>query len=193
MVDAEQRVAFFNTLVFTIISGIVSLGILIFMFFKPAAKLFPFLITVEIGIFLIIIVTITQIIIAEKERNKYKNKKNFSINFTSCPDYYIERSVDGKQICSNEYIVENENKVSHIMKILPAEGSYSFPDMHNPSYTDGTDKAEDKFNNLIIANSAVLKDNAEKCAAVFGRNDSFTAYSHIPWNGVQARCDAYVN
>jgi hypothetical protein len=191
MVDAEQKIAYFNTLVFTIVSGIVSLGILIFMFFKPAAKLFPFLITVEVGIFLIIIVTITQIILAERERNKYKNQKNFTINFTSCPDYYIERNIGDKKICSNEYIVEDKNKVNYIMKILPAEGSYSFPDTHNPSYS--TDSAQDKFNNLVIANSSVLKDNAEKCAALFGRNDSFTAYSHIPWSGVQARCNSYVS
>jgi hypothetical protein len=191
MVDAEQKVAYFNTLVFTIISGIVSLGILIFMFFKPAAKLFPFLITVEIGIFLIIIVTITQIILAEKERNRYKNQKNFTINFTSCPDYYIERNVGDKKICSNEYIVQDKNKVDYIMKILPVEGSYSFPETHTPSYL--TDSADDKFDNLVIANSTALKGNAEKCAALFGRNDAFTAYSHIPWSSVQARCDAYVN
>jgi hypothetical protein len=191
MVDAEQRIAYFNTLVFTIISGIVSLGILIFMFFKPAAKLFPFLITVEIGIFLIIIVTITQIVLAEKEKNKYKNQKNFTINFTSCPDYYIERNVGDKKICSNEYIVQDKNKVNYIMKILPVEGSYSFPDTHNPSYS--TDSAHDKFDNLVIANSAALKDNAGKCAAIFGRNDSFIAYSQIPWSGVQARCDAYIS
>lgn len=191
MVDAEQRVAYFNTLVFTIISGIVSLGILIFMFFKPAAKLFPFLITVEVGIFLIIIITIIQIIRAEKARAKYKNQKNFTINFTSCPDYYIERSIDGKRICSNEYIVEDKNKASYIMKILPAQDSYSFPPTHNPSYTG--DSAGDKFDNLVIANSSALKDNAEKCAAVLGRNDAFISYSQIPWTGVQARCDSYAN
>ena len=191
MVDAEQRVAYFNTLVFTIISGIVSLAILIFMFFKPAAKLYPFLITVEVGIFLIIIITITQIIIAEKERDKYKNKKNFTINFTTCPDYYIEKNVDNKKICSNEYIVEDENRVRRIMKILPADDSYTFPPLHELAYT--TDSARDKFNNLVIDNATELKDNLGKCAALYGRNPAFIDYSRIPWSSVQARCDSYVS
>ena len=191
MVDAEQRVAYFNTLVFTIISGIVSLGILIFMFFKPAAKLFPFLITVEVGIFLIIIITITQIIIAEKERDRYKNQKNFIINFATCPDYYVELNTGDKKICSNEYIVENEHKVQRIMKILPAADNYTFPPTHNSTYT--TDSAQDKFNNLVIDNAPELKDNLGKCAALFGRDPAFIDYSHIPWSGVQARCDSYIS
>lgn len=189
MVDAEQRVAYFNTLVFTIISGIVSLGILIFMFFKPAAKLFPFLITVEVGIFLIIIITITQIIKAEKEKDKYKNKKNFTINFTTCPDYYVERNEGDKTICSNEYIVEDENKLKHILKILPA--TETFPETHITTYT--TDSATDKFNNLVIDNAKELKDNLGKCAALDGRNEAFKAYSKIPWSGVHARCDSYIS
>ena len=189
MVDAEQRVAYFNTLVFTIISGIVSLGILIFMFFKPAAKLFPFLITVEVGIFLIIIITITQIIIAQKEKDKYKNKKNFTINFTTCPDYYVERNDGEKKLCSNEYIVEDEHKVQRIMKIIPEDGT--FPATHISTYT--TDIAIDKFNNLVIDNGTGLKDNLGKCAALAGRNEAFKDYSKIPWSGVQARCDSYIS
>ena len=189
MVDAEQKVAYFNTLVFTIISGIVSLGILIFMFFKPAAKLFPFLITVEVGIFLIIIITITQIVMAEKQKDKYKNNKNFTINFTTCPDYYVERIIDGKKVCSNEYIVEDKNRVLRIMKILPETDS--FPPTHSTSYT--TNDAKDKFHNIVIDNATELKDNLGKCAALAGRTPAFKAYSEIPWSSVQARCDSYVS
>ena len=196
MADTEQRIAYFNTLVFTIISGIISLGILIFMFFKPAAKLFPFLITVQIGIFLIIIISIYQIVSAEKLKDKYKDTKNFAINFSLCPDYYVERNINGTKVCSNEYIVEDDNRVKKIMKILPADDvqkgiSYAFPMVHTTNYT--TDSAIDKFKNTVIEIAPDLKDNADKCAAIYGRNNRYTDYSRIPWTALTQRCDSYVN
>jgi hypothetical protein len=196
MADTEQRIAYFNTLVFTIISGIISLGILIFMFFKPAAKLFPFLITVEVGIFFIIIISIFQIISAEKLKDKYKETKNFAINYTLCPDYYVERNINGTKVCSNEYIVEDDNRVKYIMKILPGDDidkgiSYTFPMVHEPNYT--TDSAIDKFKNTIIDVAPDLKGNTEKCAAVYGRVPKYADYSRIPWTALTQRCDSYVN
>ena len=46
--------SYFNTLIFTIISGIFSLVLIATLFFDMFKKYIPFIVTVEIGLFLII-------------------------------------------------------------------------------------------------------------------------------------------
>ena len=60
---SDSKVSYFNTMIFTIITGTFSLLLLLILLFKDGRKVLPLILTIEIGVFLIIAVCITQIII----------------------------------------------------------------------------------------------------------------------------------
>lgn len=192
-----DKISYFNTLVFTIISGIVSLVLLVLLFmgvFKP--ELSTFVITVEVGIFLIIAICIWQIVANEKTLDKYREAKNFSIDFTQCPDYFVEKqNPDGTKVCSNEFVVDDKYKNRYIMKIYPADNPgknevYSLPAMHTSAFSPSS-LVRDKFLNTSFNSAPSLKTLRDKCAAAMGQDPAYKEYSVIPWVGVRARCESF--
>lgn len=197
MSNSSRKISYFNTLIFTIIAGILSLLLLAALFFDVLAQWKVFIITIEVGIFLIIGFCIWQIVANEALLDKYKKAKNFDVDFTTCPDYYITKMVDNKTICSNEYIVEDEYRNKQIMKIYPADNEaknevYPLPNTHTTSYTDSS-KPSEKFESGYIQGSTELKDTAGRCGAVLGQNTNYKLYSTIPWVGVRARCASFAS
>ena len=195
-VSDTKKTSYFNTLIFTIISGILSLALLTALFFDIFKQYIPFIITVEIGIFAIIIYSIYRIYTNEKRYDQIKNDRNFAINFRQCPDYYVTKTIDDKTICSNEYIMENKYRKKEMIKIYPAdvEGStsYTFPSVHNPNFVNSANPQE-KFEIDSFAANPTLPTNQKKCEAVFGNNNQFVHYSKLPWTSVKSRCNSYIN
>lgn len=196
MSEQTKKISYFNTLIFTIISGIVSLLLLAALFFDVFKDYMTFIITVEIGIFLVIGWSIWQIVSNEKRLEELRKKKNFTIDFTQCPDYYISRVVDGVTICSNEYIVEDQYRNKRLMKIYPADDiskniSYPLPKLHSNIYNKQTSRPVDKFDSTAIDSAGDLPDVQKKCGAVLGMNNTYKDYTQIPWVGVRARCESY--
>lgn len=195
MASDSKKISYFNTLMFTIISSIVSLLLLGMLFFDMFKPYIPFIITVEVGLFAIILWCIYKIYVNEILRDAIKNDRNFTIDFMQCPDYYITRNIDGKSICSNEYITEDQYRNKHIIKIYPADAidrSFSFPSTHNPNFIN-SNNPEEKFALSDFANNPTLSSNEKKCDAVFGNVANFDTYSRIPWTNVKARCDSFAS
>lgn len=197
MSHSSRKISYFNTLIFTIIAGIVSLLLLAALFFNVLTKWKVSIITVEIGIFMIIGFSIWQIIANEALLDKYRRAKNFDIDFTQCPDYYISTMIDNKTICSNEYIIEDEFKNKKLMKIYPADNpskneSYPLPKFHTSAFKDSS-KPTDKFDSTYIQTASDLRDTQAKCSAVLGLENNYNLYSKIPWVGVKARCETYAS
>lgn len=193
--QTSKKASYFNTLIFTIISGIVSLILLAMLFFDVFRPYIPFIITVEVGIFAIILFCIYKIYTIEKVNELIKADKNFSIDFMQCPDYYVTKKIDGKTICSNEYMIEDQYRKKSIMKIYPADvlgqTTYSFPQNHSVSYTNLTNPQE-KFDLTSFATTRDLATNQQRCNAVFGQNDTYRHYSKLPWTSIKSKCDSYV-
>lgn len=197
MSDSSRKISYYNTLIFTIIAGVVSLLLLAALFFDVLKKWKIFIITVEVGIFLIIGICIWQIFANEILLDKYKKAKNFEIDFTQCPDYYVSRMVNNATICSNEYVVEDEFRNKRIMKIYPADNPsknevYPLPKLHLSNFTDSA-KPSDKFDSAFIQTATDLKDTQAKCSAVLGQEDKYKAFSNIPWVSVRSRCATYAS
>uniref|UniRef100_A0A6C0BEE3 Uncharacterized protein n=1 Tax=viral metagenome TaxID=1070528 RepID=A0A6C0BEE3_9ZZZZ len=191
----SKSISYYNTLIFTIISGIISLLLLIALFFDIFKDYITFIITVEVGIFIIIGGCIWAIIANEQLIDKYKQAKNFNIDFTTCPDYFIQRNEGGKNICSNEYITEDEYKNKFLTKIYPVDNidkneMYPLPKLHVHSYVDST-KPYDKYDSSIIETATDLKETRDKCAAVLGQNINYKLYSAMPWTSAIARCESF--
>lgn len=195
MSDSNRKISYFNTLIFTIFSGVVSLILLAALYFDMLSSWRAFIITIEIGIFVIIGVCIWQIFVNEALLEKYKRAANYNIDFAQCPDYYIKRHDNEKTICSNEYVVQGADNKKYIMKIYPVDNPtknevYPLPKYHVNSFNDSA-KPEDKFDATIIQGDTTLPSTKDKCHAVLGLSDKHKTYGNVPWVGVRARCAGF--
>lgn len=188
--SGNDKVSYFNTLIFTIIASIVSLLLLAALFFEIFKDYMIFIVTVEVGIFCIIGWCIYKIVSNANTLDKYKQQANFKIDFTPCPDYYVGKGVDGQTICSNEYIVEDEYHNKRIMKIYPADdqlNSYPLPNLHVPTYYNDA-KPIEKYDSTLIASAQDLQTTRDKCGAILGLKENYKVYSKLPLLGTQERC-----
>lgn len=187
--------SYFNTLIFTIISGIFSLVLMAALFFEIFKGYLPLIVTVEVGLFIIIGYCIYKIYENESIYEIKKSAKNFIIDFQQCPEYYVKRIIDGNTICSNEYVTEDKFQKKQIIKIYPediaGQTTYSFPSNHSNTYVDSNNPQE-KFRIDTISNNNTLSTK-DKCNVLYGNNQSLIKYSRLPWTGLKSRCNAYIS
>jgi len=92
-----------NTVIFCVVMKIVSIVLLgLILLNKVSESFIYFLITVEIGIVVIVIMSLVEISKYEQRlANESKNLLKSKLNVISCPDFYT-RNMDGN--CVNNYI-----------------------------------------------------------------------------------------
>ncbi len=197
--DATRKTSYFNTLVFTIIAGIISIILLVLLFFKDFKKYLPFIVTLEVGIFAMITWCIIQIYINEYALDKLRKNLDYQITFANCPDYFTKRLVGDKEICSNEYIYIDENKQKKIMKVYPVDdpsrpvsGMRPLPSTAVSDYKGGEKKWE-KFPLHEIENEPSFKTYSDKCAPLFqAQTDAkvqyLDGYNLVPWTNMRSQC-----
>jgi hypothetical protein len=199
--EDSRKVSYFRTLIFTVISAILSIVIFGLLYVKPELK--AFVITLEIGIFSIIGYTIYSIVQHEKLLNQMSDPARFRFGFDSCPDYYIKRIDEAtmKDFCSNEYIVvdkESPLQKKLIMKIV--DESTNLPLNHSASFT-----TKDKNTKILMQpptmdkfyiddfNAPELTSNKSRCDIinpnVVTQNQKLNGYKTIPWTYTRSRCD----
>lgn len=203
MREEKKKISYFNTLIFTIIAGIFSILLLLLLFVKGFKTYLPFIITLEVGIFVIIAICIIQIILNERLFDKLKKNNSFNINFSSCPDYYTKRDIGTTEICSNEYIYTDEQSRKFIMKIYPDDdklyplpASYTFDYIENTDTQSGQPKYE-KFPLHEIENNTNLKTYNEKCAILNTdptdlKLTNLKGYNLVPWTTMNAKCASLI-
>lgn len=200
MEDSKAK-SYFRTLIFTVVSAVLSLALFGLLFWKR--ELLTFVMIVEVGIFAIIGYLIYVIVQHEKMLSAMSDPKNFKFGFDVCPDYYVKRTDDesNRDFCSNEYVVVDKDSPLQkklIMKIV--DENTALPSSHSPSYIsrDGTTgiklqpKPSDKF---MLDNffAPELKTNKERCdvvnPSVVTQLESMQGYKNIPWTYTRPRCD----
>ena len=197
MSSNDSKVSYFNTLLFTIITGIVSLCILGLLFFEFGQKLIFFIIAFETGVFILIGYCIYKIISSEKKKN---NKKDtYVVRFDECPDYYTRKDIDGKAWCFNEYISKDPSSgKTYIIKLTPAEINFVPQDVPTVITITNTKLTNDppysKFELKALENDEKLETYEDKCKLLFKMppaEDKYAKhmhYTYIPWTYAKSRC-----
>jgi hypothetical protein len=195
-----DKVSYYNTLIFTIISGIISL-ILLFLVLSGVAKNYLLMvIVVEVGIFSVIGTCIFQIYRNASLIAILKNSGLVSISYDKCPDYFSKKlDNNSSAYCSNEYIYEDAGMNKYLVKVYPSD--MSPPNLHDPTSLDklvGTEQAPggpiDKFYLDAITSNKNLKTNEEQCAVIFKDSTDpnvMSGYSKLPWTNVRSQCESY--
>lgn len=204
MSDENKKVSYFNTLIFTIFAGIVSLVLLILLYFKGFNQYLPFIIALEVGLFGIILLCITQIILNEIFLDKLMKNMAYTMEFNTCPDYYTKRDNGNKEICSADYLYIDNNKKNWIMKIYPdddptnpVQGARPLPAVASLDYR-GDEAKYEKFPLNEIENEKTFKTYADKCGPLMKDPQEpslayLKGYSLVPWTTMNSKCASAIS
>lgn len=202
-VESDKKVSYFNTLMFTIIAGVLSLILVVMLFFKFGKTIMWFIITCEIGIFTIITFCIYKIVTFEKAKEAERRSNKYVVTFNQCPDYFTKRvDTNGGTVCVNEYSVEDPRGQNYIARVYPSNTPAGVqvlapPSMYNPSsniasYTDGYEMVG--LNNIDV--HPRYKSTEDKCKLFFAPPpDASTAekyYPYLPWSAMTSRCEGFL-
>lgn len=220
MTDSNtKKLSYYNTLIFTIISGIVSLILLATLFTEIGKDYLLAIIILEIGIFSIIAWCIYKIMRNEYIMNRLKKSANVVLSYNSCPDYFSLKnntpaslinsessSNPSNDYCSNEYIYTDTNNAQYLIKLYPDNPNNSAkipspPGFHTPLFPSTAASSAlgttDKFYINEIPSKSNLLTNEQKCAPIFNEstatNPPVTGYSYLPWTNMKAQCQGYNN
>lgn len=191
MVDIQKK-SYFNLLIFTILCGIFSLVlIMILLVINKIRDFIPFLITLEIGIFLIIIWCVIVIISNTNLINSAIQNNKVNIAFDSCPDFYSRMNDGTQDVCYNQTMYFDNNNKQYIMKIYPE--NETLPSINNPMSDTNANNKNERFPLFQIANSSALSTYNDKCGVLlYEPTDvglaNFKGYSTVPWTTIKARC-----
>lgn len=197
MVNENSRVSYFNTLIFTIISGIISLLLLLALFFEVGKKNAYLIIMVEIGIFTIIALCIYKIIINEKRLSKDKKQIYNKLSFQSCPDYFEKSIENDVTYCKNNFVITNADNTQKKILIYPLAATLPKPSY--PLNNSSSNPITFKFPLYNVEKSDKFKSANDECAIIMKEPppnvvalQEFKDYSKLPWSYARSRCEPYV-
>lgn len=197
----DRKVSYFNTLLFTIITGIVSLCILALLFFEFGKKLIYFIIAFEVGVFILIAYCIYKIVSGEKK--KLKSGDKYVVRFDECPDYYTKKEIDGKVWCYNDYVIKDLSGKIFVIRLTPSEINNVPQDVPTTISVTNSRLANDpvysKFELKALETDDKIPSYEDKCKLLFKMppaEDKYTKhmhYTYIPWTYAKSRCASLAN
>jgi hypothetical protein len=111
---ASNASMYVNTIVFSVITGVISLGLLLLLLFVPAlAHQYAYLvITVELGLLAVMVQAIVRIVLYEQDlRSAAQDAAKNAMVVDVCPDYWTASTTQtpsGPDVtCSNQYTAPN--------------------------------------------------------------------------------------
>lgn len=161
---------YLNTLIFALVAKTVTLIILVSLFFKVMQPFMYFFLTVEVG--LIVIVTVSLAAIVKYEKRMAAEKKRVAdsvISVSSCPDFYEQVIIPdgenaGDTVCTN--------------KFQTSDGKYTYKYIY-------TEADQPQLNNINLDKLVIKKKITEACGTV-----ASAPYTRMPWTDMRAKCDA---
>lgn len=196
MATTEQKVSYFNTLIFTVITAIVSLGVLSLLFTESGKKMIYFIIAFEVGVFLIILYCIYKIISGETKSSS--KSSTYVVNFDQCPDYYTKYThTNGDSLCLNNYIVKDDKGNIYVIRLdgnLETDTMDQTITLNPPGNTPLNTIAE--FELTKLQKDTLIKNYEDKCALVMAKPpssdtkyNSYAFYNKLPWTYLKSRCE----
>jgi len=199
MANENSKISYFNTLIFTIVSGIISLLLLLALFFEIGKKYAYIIVMVEFGIFSIIALCIYQIIINEKRIAASKTQSYNKISLQKCPDYF-QQITDGNNAvhCKNGFNIIYPDQTQKKILIYPSNPTSEFPQIF-PQITTSSPKYL-QFPLYATEQSDKLKTARDQCGVIMNNPPAtdkvlapdFTGYSQTPWTYARSRCEQYI-
>ena len=196
---SESRVAYFNTLIFTIVTGVISLGVLALLIFPFGKDYMAFIITFEIGVFIIIGICIYNIVKAENEKSK---QKEIYVKFDQCPDAYSRHTSNNMVFCKNFYKVKDASGNDFIARIYPLKdgNNNEIVPLMTFTATQLYDVSASNYTNFELGGidkDINLKTGAERCQLLFTKPTSsnlnpYMDYNLLPWTYTRSRCASMV-
>lgn len=200
----QQNIAYFNTLIFTIVTGIVSLAVLTLLFFEFGQNLIYFIVIFEVGVFILIGICIYTIVSAE--RNKKKREEDILIKFDKCPDLYSKVSYSNENYCMNWYATNDVYGNQYVVRIYPLMdsqknnitpvASFTSNDMSPSTFTTNTYQV---IKPSQFASETKFKSVSDRCQTLFTKplpsfsNNAYDALSLVPWTYARSRCASLVS
>lgn len=190
----DNKISYLNTLIFTIVTGIISLIVLGCLFFEFGQRFIYFIIGFEIGVFFLIGYCIYKIVRAEKRYVSGDDK--YVVRFNECPDYYAKRVYDGKEYCVNDYVVKDNAGGVYIVKVTPASTDPPTSITVTDNATPYSGQPYSKFELHALEADNALKTYDEKCKPLFvnptdAKYQGYPDVSQIPWTYVRSRCESF--
>lgn len=195
MATTDRRISYFNTLLFTIITGIVSLGVLSLLFFEFGKPYIYFIIAFEVGVFTIIGYCIYKIVSAEKAKADKKDK--YVVRFDECPDYYSLKVIDNKDYCVNEYVTKTSRGELRISRLTPVNTTDNRPNAVPTVINLATSSKAYEINKFPlrgIEDDPNIPTFEEKCKLLYkvppeeDKYKDHMFYTRIPWTFAKSRC-----
>jgi hypothetical protein len=194
--NANKKISYRNTLLYTIIAAIISLALLVLLAFQSFFEYVYLIAIIEVGIFIIIGYCIYRIVTYEKALEELKNQKRYYIPFAECPDYFVKKfdSKNGDPYCSNEYRVKDASDNMYMMKVYP--DSVPLPTKHDDKTSVDQSHKYEKFWLNQVANAKELRTTKEKCSVISVEPTdpklvNYRGYTDVPWTYVRSRCDGF--
>jgi hypothetical protein len=194
--DDNKKISYKNTLVYTIIAAIISLGLLVLLAFQAFMDYIYLIAIIETGIFAIIGYCIYKIIKFEKSLDSLRDQRKYYIPFSECPDYFVKKfdNESGEPYCSNEYRVTDVNNNVNMMKIYPS--TVALPTKHDDTTSVTLSQKYEKLWLNKISNSKELVTLKDKCSvlSVEPTNQKlidYKGYTNVPWTSVRGRCEGF--
>lgn len=106
-----------NTLVFSIVSALMALALLMLLIWGPSqVRDFAFLIvTVELGLVCVMVASIIRIYMYERSlRKKAETAKRNLVMVDTCPDYWTATNTPTGTLCKNTYTAPRATNVSYV-------------------------------------------------------------------------------
>jgi hypothetical protein len=204
MVRTHTQKSYINTLIFVILTSIISLILLYLLYIDILKPYLYFVVGFEAGTFLLIFYIIYKIIKYEQNITNNKDLSNLIIDFNQCPDLYTKRmDKRGRPYCVNEHRIKDKSGEYKTLKTYPNPHStrgnpYVLPkNLDNTPPTDNLNSTKyDKFY-LDTLDNGNLKTNFDKCSPIWNEpNDKtslYTGFTVLPWTTVRSKCDNFVN
>lgn len=193
----NKKIEYFNTLIFTVITGIVSLIVLCLLFFDFGKKFVYLIIVFELGVFIIIGMCIYEIVKAEGRK---KDVDGYTIRLDQCPDYYSSVSLNGTDYCMNWFFGKDAFGKKVLMRVYPLRDAFGNeisvePEIQRSALTPTATNNYANFALYDLEKEERLPTQNKKCDVIFKTPtdtnlSKYAGHSVVPWTYARSRCQS---
>ena len=171
---APSAQSYKNTLIFSVIASVLSLGLLAAMFFVPSLQAYFYLVfTIELGLVFVIVASLWTILSYEKKaRAELNSLAQNGLASRSCPDYFTPvYTSEGETECRNCYVGRDPDGTPIALRFRNVS-----PDESDPGTVQLTD-----------LDGKIAKD---ACRIVDPGTATANANFSVPWTEIRPKCTA---
>lgn len=165
---------YLNTLIFCIVAVAVSVIILGLLVIEPVReKALALMMTIEIGLAIIIVISIYNIRKYDKRMEKERSDllKSSLLNI-SCPDFYMQSTnCNGDILCTNGY--------------KTADGRYQYTFKSPGGQTD----EDTNFSSINLDATYIKKNLSEVCTGYVNGSAGSNLKAYTPWTDLASKCE----